>query len=101
MTRSNTSGSIVNNFRYTGREWDPETSLYYYRARYYDPNSGRFVNEDPARFVGGMNFFSYVHDSPSTYRDPFGLWTLQVGASVNGTMWGGTGSLFAGLVIDS
>ncbi|HET6932216.1 MAG TPA: RHS repeat-associated core domain-containing protein, partial [Candidatus Acidoferrum sp.] len=31
-----TSGSIVNNFRYTGREWDTETSLYYYRARYYD-----------------------------------------------------------------
>jgi RHS repeat-associated protein len=39
-------GSIVNNFHYTGREWDLETSLYYYRARYYDPATGRLINED-------------------------------------------------------
>ena len=42
-----TSGSIVNNFRYTGREFDTETSLYYYRSRYYDPAQGRFLSEDP------------------------------------------------------
>src|SRR5438309_5310835 len=40
------TGSLVNSFQYTGRESDPETGLYYYRARYYDPNAGRFLRED-------------------------------------------------------
>jgi RHS repeat-associated protein len=66
-------GSIVNNFRYTWREWDSETSLYYYRARYYDPASGRFIREDPLRFgAGDPNFFSYVSQDPLNYRDPSG-----------------------------
>jgi RHS repeat-associated protein len=55
-----TTGSLVNSFRYTGREWDPETSLYYYRATYYDPGDGRFVKEDPINFAGGYNFVSVV-----------------------------------------
>jgi RHS repeat-associated protein len=38
-----TSGSWVNPFRYTGREGDVETNLYYYRARYYDQKVGRFI----------------------------------------------------------
>jgi RHS repeat-associated protein len=37
---------LSNPFRYTGREFDSEDGLYYYRARYYDPTSGRFLNED-------------------------------------------------------
>jgi YD repeat-containing protein len=41
------TGSLVNPFRYTARESDTETSLYYYRARYYDPTAGRFLGEDP------------------------------------------------------
>jgi RHS repeat-associated protein len=68
-----TSGSIVNNFRYTGREWDSETSLYYYRARYYDPSRGRFVNEDPLGFGGGINFYAYVSNTTINFDDPFGL----------------------------
>ncbi len=41
------TGSLVNPFQYTARESDSETGLYYYRARYYDPRSGRFLSEDP------------------------------------------------------
>ena len=41
--------SVVNPYRYTGRELDAETGLYYYRARYYDPAVGRFLSEDPHR----------------------------------------------------
>ena len=41
------TGSLVNPFQYTARESDTETGLYYYRARYYDPSSGRFISEDP------------------------------------------------------
>lgn len=67
------SGSLVNSFRYTGREFDTETSLYYYRARYYDPQSGRFLSEDPIGFRGGMNFYSYVHNAAIDVADSFGL----------------------------
>src|SRR6266513_1531924 len=41
------SGSLVNSFRYTARESDIETGLYYYRARYYDSSLGRFLLKDP------------------------------------------------------
>src|SRR5467141_256452 len=47
---TNSTGSLTNPFRYTARESDTETGLYYYRARYYDPQVGRFATEDPARF---------------------------------------------------
>ena len=69
-----TSGSLVNSFQYTAREFDPETSLYYYRARYYDPAAGRFVSEDPIRFEGKQsNFYPYVRNSSANYVDPIGL----------------------------
>jgi RHS repeat-associated protein len=67
------TGSLVNPFQYTGRESDPETGLNYYRFRYYDPNSGRFLSEDPITFEGGIDFYSYVRNHPSDYVDPFGL----------------------------
>jgi RHS repeat-associated protein len=67
------SGSITNRFQYTAREFDSETALYYYRARYYDPNAGRFLSEDPIRFRGGLDFYLYVGNSPATFTDPFGL----------------------------
>jgi len=47
------TGSLVNPFRYTARESDTETGLYYYCARYYDPANGRFANEDRLGFDGG------------------------------------------------
>jgi len=68
------SGSLTNPFRYTGRESDVETGLYYYRTRYYDQNAGRFLNEDPVGFNGGgSNFYRYVNENPLTLVDPFGL----------------------------
>ena len=59
---------------FTGREWDPETGLYYYRARYYDPTLGRFLSEDPIGAASGdANFYAYVFNSPVNFRDPSGL----------------------------
>jgi RHS repeat-associated protein len=68
------SGSLTNSFRYTGREFDPETNLYFYRARYYDSTGGRFLGEDPLGFPGsGSNFYAYAGNDPASLSDPFGL----------------------------
>jgi RHS repeat-associated protein len=67
------SGSIANAFRFTGRELDSETGAMFYRARYYDPNSGRFIGEDPIAFNGGANFYAYAANNPTNLIDSFGL----------------------------
>src|SRR6202171_5117942 len=73
------TGSLVNSSRYTARESDIETGLYYYRARYYDPAIGRFLSEDPIGFNGGENFYAYTRNNPVDLKDPFGLYILPPG----------------------
>lgn len=46
---------------------------YYYRARYYDPTTGRFAGEDPIGFNGGINMYRYVGNAPVGFDDPTGL----------------------------
>ena len=59
------TGTLTNPFQYTGRELDSEVGLFYYRARYYDANTGRFVAEDPTGFGSGdPNFYRYVMNNP-------------------------------------
>jgi RHS repeat-associated protein len=65
-------GATTNGFAFTGREWDSETGLYYFRARYYDSRLGRFLREDPIGFRGGTNFYSYVLNNPVNLTDPSG-----------------------------
>jgi RHS repeat-associated protein len=76
---TNSSGSLTNPFQYTGREFDAETSLYFLRARYYDPVIGRLLSEDPARMDGGTNLYAYVRNSPINFSDPLGLFTVKPG----------------------
>jgi RHS repeat-associated protein len=67
------TGSLTNPFQYTGRESDSETGLYYYRARYYDPSTGRFLSEDPLGNSGdGPNFYDYALNEPVGLFDPSG-----------------------------
>jgi len=68
------TGMLVNPFSYTTREFDQETSIYYYRARYYDPSVGRFISEDPIGFGGGTHFYRYASNNPVLFDDPLGLW---------------------------
>jgi RHS repeat-associated protein len=68
-----TTGSSNNTLRYTGREADADSGLFYYRARYMDPNTGKFVSEDPKGFGAGVNFYAYVSNNPINYNDPMGL----------------------------
>jgi RHS repeat-associated protein len=66
--------AVSNTIGYTAREDDGQTGLYYYRARYYDPATGRFLSEDPVRWDSDdTNFYRYVLNRPVTYLDPTGL----------------------------
>ena len=69
----NTTEQVPQPLRYGGREYDTETGFYYLRARYYDPQLGRFISEDPIGLDGGINPFAYVGDNPVNASDPFGL----------------------------
>ena len=62
-------------FRFTAREWDKELKLYFYRARYYDPRNGRFLQEDPlGPGLGQPHGYAYVRNRPLTLVDPLGLY---------------------------
>jgi RHS repeat-associated protein len=68
-----------NPYTYTSREYDPETGLLFYRARYYDPKVGRFLKQDPKGFDGGdVNFYAYTFNNPINFTDPFGLQKKRV-----------------------
>jgi RHS repeat-associated protein len=61
-------------FKYTAREYDAAANLYYYRARYYDGGTGRFIGQDPVKFAAGdTNLQRYVGNRPATATDPTGL----------------------------
>jgi RHS repeat-associated protein len=66
-------GGSASGYAFTGRELDAESGLLYYRARYYDPTSGRFLSEDPMPFRIGAPLYAYVENSPSNRTDPSGL----------------------------
>ena len=60
-------------YAFQGREYDSESGLYYFRARYYHPRLGRFLSEDPIGFTGGVNLYAFVRNNPLKLRDPSGL----------------------------
>ena len=66
------TGSVANPFQYTSREFDPETGLYFFRARYADAGTGRFLSEDPIGFAGGVDLYTYVSNSSPNLHDPTG-----------------------------
>lgn len=59
-------------FLFQGQYYDEEIKLAYNRFRYYDPNTGNYICQDPIDLQGGMQLYAYIHDSNS-WIDPFGL----------------------------
>ena len=50
-----------------------EGGLYYYRARYYKPEIGRFLQPDPIGYADGLNMYAYCGNNPINWIDPLGL----------------------------
>ncbi len=65
--------SIGNPWRYANKRFDPESGLYAFGLRYYQPDLGRWITEDPAGLTDGPNLYAYVHNTPLLYTDPLGL----------------------------
>ncbi|MCE9601742.1 MAG: RHS repeat-associated core domain-containing protein [Gemmatimonadetes bacterium] len=66
-------------YRFKGREWDAEARLYFMRVRYYDPQLGRFISEDPIGLAGGINPTAFVGSEPVNRADPTGRMCQLVG----------------------
>lgn len=96
-------GSSLTRYGYTGRERDGLTGLYHYRARWYDPDQGRFISQDPIGFAGGFNFYAYTNNDPISFADPSGLSFddflagLAVGGASGFLLGLAVGALFAAL----
>ncbi|HMS85985.1 MAG TPA: RHS repeat-associated core domain-containing protein [Nitrospira sp.] len=66
------TGTVDQPYTYTGREFDAESGLYYYRARSYESTIGSFLEKDPIGFRGGINLYQYVRSNPTNRIDPSG-----------------------------
>jgi len=75
-----TAENVTNRYRFTGREWDAESALYYYRFRAMAAGSGAFVRRDFLSFSLRPNKYAYVHSNPVRFVDPSGG-----GVTVGGT----------------
>ena len=71
----------TNPFLFTGRRYDTETGLYYYRARYYNPSIGRFLQTDPIGYSDGMNMYRYCRNNSLGCVDPSGRKTEEEAAT--------------------
>jgi len=63
-------------FKYQGQYYDSEVELCYNRFRYYHPETGRYISEDPIKLLGGFNVFAYVGDT-NWWLDVLGLVSLS------------------------
>jgi RHS repeat-associated protein len=103
------TGTLTEQRKYTGQEYDASTGLNYLNARYQNPTTGRFISEDPAFIAIGadqvttaeekqqrdaffsdpqqLNSYSYARNNPLRWTDPLGLFNVQTGGVEKGDTW--------------
>ena len=81
VTIKNSGGSVIstsaygNRFLFQGREYDYTTQLYHFRARWYDPETGRWLSNDPIGISGGLNLYAFCSNDPVNFVDPRGTYS--------------------------
>ena len=87
------SGSSPNSYLFAGQQYDPNIGLYYLRARYYNPETGRFVSMDPQRGDPqspiSLHRYLYANNNPVNFVDPTGKFTLieiSITISINSSL---------------
>ncbi|SFN52726.1 RHS repeat-associated core domain-containing protein [Izhakiella capsodis] len=71
-SQKNKDASPAQSLRFQGQYYDEESGLHYNRYRYYDPDTGRFISQDPLGLAGGENSYQYA-PNPTVWVDPLGL----------------------------
>jgi len=74
---ANHQSAIGNRYTFQGREIDWTTGLYYFRARWYNPETGRWLSKDPIGIAGGLNLYAFCGNNPVNFVDPMGLVSLD------------------------
>jgi RHS repeat-associated protein len=91
------ASAFANPYLFTGRAYDAETGLYYYRARYYDYATGRFLQPDPMGYMAGLNLYTYCGNNALNYVDPSGeFWGGVLGGAIGGVIGGIRGGIYGG-----
>ena len=86
ITKDTNTVAYINPIRYRGYYYDSDTDLYYLQSRYYDANTGRFINADEPTLIGANggvvsnNLFAYCDNNPVNKTDRNGSFALAIGA---------------------
>ena len=81
------SASLASEFGFTGQLWLPSVQLYYFKARMYSPQLGRFMQRDPLGYAAGLNLYAYAGGDPVNARDPSGLDPKLAELLVSSSRW--------------
>ena len=93
---ANRQSQIGNRYLWQGREYSWKTHLYFFRARWYEPATGRWLSNDLIGISGGLNQYCFCENNPVNFGDPLGLWYIDI--NVSGGYWGG---LTVGILINN
>ncbi|WP_276818449.1 RHS repeat-associated core domain-containing protein [Nitrosomonas europaea] len=90
-------------FRYTGQQFLGSLNLYYYKARFYSPALGRFLQTDPIGTADDLNLYAYVGNNPINFNDPTGTfaWIVPIATGTVGAVAGGVGYIVGNAIVGS